>query len=61
MIDTTELTTLITGKRIFVHPSFVASSFGVTEDEAREALAALPGTLTKVDEDGTIRYRINPS
>ena len=60
-MQTADLTAKITKTRIFTHPDFIASEFGITVEEARAALAALPGTVTKVDADGETRYRINPS
>jgi len=60
-ITAESLAAKITGKRIFTHPNFIANQFGITVEEARTALAELPGTITKVDADGETRYRIDPS
>ena len=60
-MQTQTIAAKITKARIFTHPDFIASEFAITVEEARAALAALPGTVTKVDADGEIRYRINPS
>ena len=60
MIDTNTLAKMITAKRIFTHPGYIADELGADIADVEAALAELPDTQTKVDADGTIRYRIDP-